>query len=188
MTNKKLLMVSIAVSLLLCNQHSWSSEHEAKSAIKDASRKVVWSWAKSRSLPFVAGAALAVVPPIVAAAGFMNFLGGCGPGMTERQSNTFMGMFIGGWGLSLVGVPMGTFMMGRQTFLIGRDLHLFNKLTQSTARLHMRSLPTVAEIQRMNNHDQLLTAGTHYLKQEGNIAEWLPFVVPGFKGYKTVKP
>lgn len=181
-------MFGLLVSLLVCHQGILASS-EVKVAIKAAARKAVWGWTKSRTLPLFAGAAMIAVPPVIAAVGFMGAVSKSGTGMTETQSNVFAGMMIGGYGLSVVLAPLGTILVGRQAFLMSRDIHLFKKFTKSTSHLNLnnRSLPSPATIAKMNTHDELLNMGANYLKEDGNVFEWLPFVVPGFRGYKVAK-
>ncbi len=161
---------------------------DVKEAIKTASDKAFWGWAKSRTVPLAAGAAMFAAPPVIGTVGFMGILGNSGTGLSKGQSERFAAMLAFGVIGCTVLMPLGKLLIDRQISLIDRDQKLLNDFTKSTSHLETRSLPSVYTIAKMDNHHQLLSAAKLYFDKEGNAQEKRLLSTLGFRGYKFVQP
>jgi hypothetical protein len=179
--NYKKIMLPVLASMMIYQIVMPMDAHEnTKEAIKSAVGRAFWGWAKARTVPVVAGAAMVTVPPALIAFGFMGGLGG-GPGMSMK---VFEGAIATGYvGLALM--PVGVGLIARQGFLVARDANYYHKFTNSTAILNLNRLPQVAEIQGMNTHHQLLGTTQQYVNATGNGFERALINTRGLRGFKS---
>lgn len=150
---------------ILPTKNEIEATDELRKAIRIAVRNAKPRWLLARTSPLVASAVI-TIPPLIA---LLDALPNSDRKGREAE-DYIMGGFLWGTAASLyvvTAIPVAALLIGRQAFLIQRDMRFVRRFTGPTAPLNPRSLPPASTIYNMNTqHRQLLNAAEEYFAKE----------------------